>query len=309
MTATLLSTDPVLAAFAEEVGASGPIAIAGGRTRWDSGGALLDDTRTIAAPTGIVEYIAEEMIVKVRAGTSVAELHASLAERGQVTALPERGGTIGGAVAVGQNGVLRPMRGETRSAVLQVRYVSAEGKIVTGGGPTVKNVSGFDLPRLMTGSLGTLGCIAELILRTNPMPAQTRWFSSNDADPFAVHRSLLAPGPILFDGSTTTVMVFGHAPAVTEDVRMLRTLGTFTECEPPPDATGHRWSLSPRDLQTLDVAAVGAFVAEIGVGTVHASRPQPRQPLAPDVRVIHDRMKAEFDPVGRLNPGRVVGLR
>jgi glycolate oxidase FAD binding subunit len=309
MTATLLSTDPVLAAFAEEVGESDPIAIAGGRTRWNIGGALREGTRTIGAPTGIVEYIAEEMIVRVRAGTSVAELHASLAERGQVTALPERGGTVGGAVAVGESGVLRPVRGEARSAVLQVRYISAEGKIVTGGGPTVKNVSGFDIPRLMTGSLGTLGCIGEVILRTNPMPAQTRWFTSTDADPFAVHRSLMAPGPILFDGSTTNVMLHGHAPAITEDVALLRTLGTFTECEPPPNPTGHRWSLSPRDLRTLEAAVLGSFVAEIGVGIVHASQRQPPRPLTPEVCVIHDRLKAEFDPSGRLNPGRVVGVR
>lgn len=309
MTAKLLSTDPVLASFAEEVGSSDPIAIAGHRTRWDIGGALLDGTRTVAAPTGIVEYIAEEMIVRVRAGTSVDELHASLAERGQVTALPERGGTVGGAVAVGQNGVLRPMRGETRSAVLQIRYVSAEGRIVTGGGPTVKNVSGFDLPRLMTGSLGTLGCIAEVILRTNPIPAETRWYTSDDADPFAVHRALMAPGPILFDGSTTTLMLFGHARAVAADVALLQTLGTFAECDAPPNPTGHRWSLSPHDLRSLDANELGSFVAEVGVGTVHASHPQQRPPLSHEVRVIHERLKTEFDPSGRLNPGRVVGVR
>lgn len=309
MTAQLRSTDPVLADFAEEVGAADPIAIVGNRTRWDLGGSLVDGTRTLAAPTGVVEYIPEEMIVTVRAGTPVADLHGELAARGQWTALPERGGTVGGAIVVGQSDFRRPVRGDLRASVLQVRYVSADGRLVTGGGPTVKNVSGFDLPRMLTGSLGTLGCVAEVILRTNPIPAEVRWFQSDDVDPFFVHRSLLAPGPVLWDGTTTTVMLHGHQPVVAADIELLRTLGTFDECDEPDAPTGHRWSLSPKDLHAVSSSGLGAFVAEIGVGTVHASNPQPPRPLAAPVRLIHDRMKAEFDPTGRLNPGRLVGAR
>jgi len=201
------------------------------------------------------------------------------------------------------------VRGELRAAVLQVRYVSAEGKLVTGGGPTVKNVSGFDLPRLLTGSLGTLGCIAEVILRTNPIPAQIRWFSSADADPFAVHRMLLQPGTMLWDGTTTTVMLFGHPPAVDADAAALRSLGTFEECAEPAPPSGHRWSLRPSEMASLDPSTFGPFTAEVGVGIVHASTPQPTTPLSPGVRLIHDRMKATFDPTNRLNPGRVVGAR
>ena len=82
------------------------------------------------------------MTILVRAGTTVADLHATLAEHGQRTGLPERGGTIGGALAVGENHLCALGRGRVREALLQVRYVSAEGRIVTSGGPTVKNVSG-----------------------------------------------------------------------------------------------------------------------------------------------------------------------
>ena len=106
------------------------------------------------------------MVVTVRAGTTVAELHETLAAAGQTSALPDRGGTVGGAVAVGENRLDRLGRGSARRR-LQVRYVSAEGEIVTGGGPVVKNVSGFNLPKLIVGSLGTLGLIAEVVLRTN----------------------------------------------------------------------------------------------------------------------------------------------
>lgn len=309
MSATLLHDDPVLDEFAEVVGSSAPIAVSGGRTRWNLGGPLTAGTTTISAPTGIVDYIPEEMIVTVRAGTPVSELHGELAERGQWTALPERGGTVGGAVAVGQNHHERPVRGDVRSAVLQVRYVSAEGRLITGGGPTVKNVSGFDLPRLLTGSLGTLGCIAEVILRTNPIPAETRWFESGDVDPFAIQRTLLAPGPVLWDGTSTKVMVFGHPPTVAASIEELASIGTFEECAAPDAPTGHRWSLRPSDLRDLTAFDTGEFVAEVGIGVLHAAMPQPTTPLPPANRRIHERMKAEFDPTNRLNPGRVVGAR
>ena len=83
MTAPPLHSDPILAAFAAELGADGPVAVAGNRTRWAVGGALAEGTRLVHAPTGIVDYQPEEMIVIVRAGTPVAELAAALAERGQ----------------------------------------------------------------------------------------------------------------------------------------------------------------------------------------------------------------------------------
>lgn len=309
MTARLLSTDATLAAFADEVGSTGTIAISGNHTRWDIGGVLDEGTRTISAPAGIVDYVPDEMIVTVRAGTPVADLHAELATHGQWTALPERGGTVGGAIAVGQNDFRRLARGDVRSSVLQVRYVSSDGNIITGGGPTVKNVSGFDLPRLLTGSLGTLGCIAEVILRTNPIPREIRWLSSDDADPFAVHRSILAPGSILWDGTATTVMLVGHRPAVDDDIAILQRLGKFTERDEPLAPEGHRWSLTPDQLRNLPALGLDVFVAEVGVGIVHADVPQNRQPLSPTSQLIHERLKDEFDPLDRFNPGRMVGVR
>jgi FAD/FMN-containing dehydrogenase len=309
MTATLHTSDPVLLAFAEDIGESGPVAVAGSRTRWGVGGQLTADTRVVSDPSGIVEYNPEEMTATVRTGTTVAELHEALAAHGQWTALPERGGTVGGAIAIGQNDFRRPARGDVRSAVLQVRYVSAEGQLVAGGGPTVKNVSGFDLPRLLTGSLGTLGCIAEVIIRTNPIPPTIRWFVSNNADPFEVHGALLAPGTILWDGTNTTVMLFGHEVAVDADRARLQAFGAFEEAAEPITPAGHRWSLAPSALAELDVHETGSFVAEIGIGVVHAEHPQPPSGMAAGVHLIHERMKAEFDPTGRFNPGRIVGAR
>lgn len=301
--------DAALLRFAEEVGDSGPVGIEGARSRWATGGSLASGTRLVKAPRGVVTHRPEEMTVRVRAGTMVAELHSELAPAGQRTALARRGGTVGGALAVGENDVSVLGRGRLRDAVLQVRYVSSEGAIVTGGGPTVKNVTGFDLPRLFVGSLGTLGFIAEVTLRTNPVPAVSRWFRAEGADPFAVLSAAAQPSAILWDRRTTWVELEGHVPDVDEERQALDRCagdGGWAECGGPPQLPAHRWSLPPAELRNLNADELGPFVASIGVGTVFASRPAPRRAMPAALEQLTERMKHEFDPVGRLNPGRSV---
>lgn len=306
MTSLLTVDDPVLLEFAEEVGDTGPVAVEGSHTRWHFGGQSADETRLLKAPAGIVEYVPEEMTVRARVGISVAEFHQALAEKGQRSALPERGGTVGGALAVGENDLRVLGRGRLRQALLQIRYVSAEGRVVSGGGPTVKNVTGFDLPRLMVGSLGTLGCFVEAIIRTNPIPPVSQWLVSSDVDPFAVLNAVLRPSAILFDGEQTWVELEGHAVDVTAERRALEAIGKFAEIDGPPNLPPHRWSLSPSALRSLDSSATGEYVASIGVGTVWASKAASVRGLDPSVKLVSDRIKAEFDPTGRLNPGRSV---
>lgn len=298
--------DPVLLAFADEVGAEGPVAVEGARTRWDLGGAADAGTRVLKAPAGIVDYQPEEMTVAVRAGTTVAALHAELANRGQRTGLPDRGGTVGGAVAVGQNDLCVLARGSVGSAVLQIRYVSAEGRVVTGGGPVVKNVSGFNLPKLMVGALGTLGLVAEVVLRTNPIPPASRWLLSGDADPFVAHGSLFRPAAVLTDGAQTWVLLEGHEADVEKQAAAL-SCGTFAEVDGPPPLHEHRWALPPAAVAALDAETAGRYVAAVGVGTVWAERPQPPREVDPGAAAIAARMKHLFDPAARLNPGRNPG--
>ena len=307
MTAVLATADPVLLEFAELVGAEDPVAVAGARTRWDLGGALVEGTRVIDAPAGIVDYKPEEMTITVRAGTTVADLDAALTEKAQRSALPDRGGTVGGALAVGESDHRALGRGLIRAAPLQIRYVSAEGRIITSGGPTVKNVSGFDLPRLMVGSLGTLGLLAEVILRTNPVPATSRWYSTTGIDPMAVLDTLLAPSCVLWDGTTTWVQIEGHAADVESEVRSLETIGAFAEADGPPDLPPHRWSVSPSEVKTLSMT--GRSVAAVGLGLVFADEPQLPRPLEPAIAELHHSLKHNFDPTGRLNPGRDAGSR
>jgi glycolate oxidase FAD binding subunit len=171
----------------------------------------------------------------------------------------------------------------------------------------VKNVSGFDLCRLLVGSLGTLGLIAEVVLRTRPLPAAERWLAG-PTDPFALVHTLFRPASILWDGTVTWVLLDGHP----DDVAAQAEASGLAAAPGPPDLPPHRWSLRPAELRRLgETSSAGAvdpgpFVAEVGVGVVHASAPAPARPVAPEVADLHRRIKHLFDPTGRLAPGRDV---
>src|SRR3954454_22048892 len=212
-----------LDAFAAVVGGvdAGPVVCVGGRTQFDVGGTVSAAAREVHAPTGVVTHEPAEMTVRVRAGTTVADLDAALAPAGQCVALPdEPGATVGGVLAVGHSGIRRLGWGPVRDAVLEVRYVSADGELVKGGGPTVKNVSGYDLPRLFVGSLGTLGVIAEVVLRTRPVPACSRWFAGPGVDPFALVQRLYRPSSVRWDGTTTWLLLEGHPADVAAQAQL-----------------------------------------------------------------------------------------
>jgi glycolate oxidase FAD binding subunit len=285
--------DDAVALFANEVGADGPVTIAGHSSR----GGAVPHVRSVAAPSGIDWIQPAEMTIGCGAGTAVAEIEAALAEHGQCVAIPGPG-TIGGALAVGASGLRRLGWGPMRDTVLQARYVSADGEVVKAGGPTVKNVSGFDLCRLLVGSHGTLGFLTDVILRTRPLPVGERWFTS-DRDPWELLGCLYRPISVLWDGESTWVLLDGHADDVTHQAR----LGDLSEVDGPPPLPPHRWSLPPSELASLSAPGDASFVAEVGVGVVHHTRPARDVVIDPAVRALHARIKHEFDPTERLNPG------
>jgi glycolate oxidase FAD binding subunit len=291
-----------LEAFAEEVGSDGPVTAVGGRTQWEVGGAPAAGTREVWAPAGIAAYEPAEMVVRCGAGTTVADLDAALGEHGQTVALPDwPGATVGGVLAVGRSGLRRLRLGPVRDTLLEARYVSAEGRLVKAGGPVVKNVSGFDLCRLLVGSLGTIGLLAQVVLRVVPRPATSVWFNREGADPFDVRRRLHRPSAILWDGTTTWVLLEGHPADVRAELASLP--GAWAEVAGPPALpTGGRASMRPAELRLL----TGAFVAEVGVGIAHTADAAAPRSLSPAVAELNRRIKATFDPTGRLNPGRVL---
>jgi glycolate oxidase FAD binding subunit len=243
------------------------------------------------------------MTVRVRAGTTVAALDAELGTAGQCVALPSwEAATVGGVLAVGHSGLRRLGWGPVRDAVLEVRYVSAEGRVVKGGGPTVKNVSGYDLPRLFVGSLGTLGVIGEVVLRTRPIPACERWYAGEGVDPFALLQRTYRPTSVLWDGTSTWMLLDGHPDDVD---RQARASGlSLIDSSALPSLPPHRWSLPPAALPNLPDDGHGDFVAEVGVGIVHRRTPPPARAVAAPIVELQQRIKAAFDPTGRLAPGR-----
>ncbi|MBV8304065.1 MAG: FAD-binding protein [Acidimicrobiia bacterium] len=288
-----------LRTFADAVGTEGSVTIVGGRTQWGVGGCVDPAAREVRAPSGIVEFEPAEMTVRCGAGTRVAELNEALGAHGQCVALPApQGATVGGVLAVGRSGIRRLRLGPVRDVLLEARYVSAEGRVIKAGGPTVKNVSGFDLCRLLVGSLGTLGFLAEVVLRCRPVPAASRWFAG-ETEPFDLLHRLYQPSAILWDGATTWLLLEGHPADVEAQARVA---GLAEAHGPPPLPTGGRRSMRPPALRTL----AGTFVAEIGVGVVHTAEPAPARSTSPGVAQLNRRLKQSFDPTGRLNPGRQV---
>ena len=287
-----MSDELDLAEFAEEIGEQGPVTIAGLSTR----GGPVDGIRTVMAPGGIVSFRPDEMTVRCGAGTPVSDLVGELAGAGQTVVIPPSG-TVGGALAVGRSSIRRLGYGPLRDTLLQARYVGAGGDVVKAGAPTVKNVSGFDLCRLLVGSHGTLGFIGEVILRTRPIGAFEQWFVAR-ADPDTLLRDLYRPTSLLWDGERCWALLEGHP----DDVAAQATANGLEPSDPPAELpSGGRWSLPPDELKT--VAGSGRFVAEVGIGIVHHERPAPDREVDVAVLELHRRIKARFDPTGRLNPG------
>lgn len=297
-----------LEGFAARVGTDGPVTCVGGRSQWAVGGAPSGEVREVSAPVGIVEVQPAEMTVRVRAGTTVAELAAALASVNQRALLPEPAplATVGGVLAVGHSRLDRLGYGPVRDVLLEARYVSDRGELVKAGGPTVKNVSGFDLCRVLVGSLGTLGLLGEVVLRTRPIPAASRWWSgpADLAGVQGLRGRLHRPAAVLWDGGRAWVLLEGHPADVESEGALLAVEGLGPAAGPPP-LPPHRSSVAPGDLARQTAArAPGSFVAEVGVGTLHQGDPPYRRPVPEPVAALHRRLKAEFDPAGRLNPGR-----
>ena len=124
---------------------------------------------------GISSYEPTELVVTARAGTPLAQLEAVLAERGQCLPFepPHFGGgaTVGGMVAAGLSGPARASAGAVRDYVLGMTLVDGRGELLTFGGQVMKNVAGYDVSRLVTGALGTLGLIVEVSLKVMPFTA------------------------------------------------------------------------------------------------------------------------------------------
>lgn len=159
--------------------AHAPLRIVGARTWLQGGGPWAE-----AAPLdvghlqGVVEYVPGDLVITVRAGTSLADLDAITGEHGQMLAMAPYGApasTVGAMVATASPAPLAFGDHTVRDLVLGLQVITGTGEVTRAGGRVVKNVAGFDLVRLHTGAYGTLGVITEVSLRLHARPAVDRY--------------------------------------------------------------------------------------------------------------------------------------
>ncbi len=160
--------------IAAAAGAGRSFCIRGGGTKDFYGQPPSGEALATNAWRGIVSYEPTELVVTARAGTPLAELETALREKGQCLPFEPphfgAGATVGGMVAAGLSGPRRSAVGAVRDYVLGVKMLDGKGELLAFGGQVMKNVAGYDVPRLMAGSLGTLGLLTEVSLKVLPLP-------------------------------------------------------------------------------------------------------------------------------------------
>jgi glycolate oxidase FAD binding subunit len=170
--------EPILDAWRQRIATAGatraPLRLRGAGTKDFYGESLAGELFDVTPWRGIVDYEPSELVITCRCGTPLSELEAALAAHDQFLAFepPAFGGdpTIGGVIAAGLSGPRRPYAGAARDFVLGAKLLSAGGELLRFGGQVMKNVAGFDVSRLLCGSLGILGVITEVSLKVLPRP-------------------------------------------------------------------------------------------------------------------------------------------
>ncbi|MCW2878848.1 MAG: linked oxidase-like protein [Sphaerisporangium sp.] len=155
----------------------------------------------------VLEHVAGDLVVRVQAGVTAEALAAALGGAGQQLALdvPLEGATIGGTLAAATAGPRRLRYGMARDMLIGITVVLADGTVARSGGKVVKNVAGYDLGKLFTGSHGTLGVITEATFRLHPLPASSAWITATVPgledlpDVAAIAGSQLEPGAVEID--------------------------------------------------------------------------------------------------------------
>ncbi len=308
-----------------------PVEVWGGGTLL---GRMEDATRVHGAQrlearpgASVVAYEPVDLVITVGAGMTVHELDELLAANGQECPLDPIGGetsTVGGRVATALSGPRRLGCGPVRDWLLGVTFVTGDGVVARGGGRTVKNVTGFDLPRLLSGSWGTIGVLVDVTLRVRPRPRWSAWYWTDGPVDSWLDR-IHAPVAVLTGPSATAVLLEGHPDDGADQARC----AGLVEGEAPAIPGPARCSVAPGLLPTL-VAELPdhGWLAQWGVGVVHFAEdsdftrldplrergdaillrldggPEPdlaREPRQPE---HHRRLRDEFDPSRILAPWR-----
>ena len=324
------------------------VLVVGGRRHLDKGNPSEVDAELWTTQLDrVISYEPAEMIAVVEAGMRFGELDRVLAEGGQEwPADAPADATVGGIIAAAVNSPRRLRVGAIRDTVLEVELVTGDGRLVRGGGRTVKNVTGYDLPRLATGSLGTLGVIVQVALKLRPRPrAASTLFADGDGLELGarVLERVPAVAGALATATTVEVRLEGWEEETREQAALaqrelpgLRPLADGSAFPASAPWAGHpvvaEAAVPPSKVPAVAGAAGDAWGASLGMGLVWCGLRSDDGPLrtlrarveelggvAPVVQGpgglggtlpaadVHRRLKAAFDPAGVLAPGRFWG--
>lgn len=325
-----------------------PIRIVGGNSKSFLGRPIRGTTVDTGAHRGIVAYDPAELVITARAGTPLSEIEATLDAAGQMLPFepPNFSGTatIGGTMAANLSGPRRPWAGSVRDHVLGCRLITGHGKHLRFGGQVIKNVAGYDVSRLMSGSLGCLGLITEVSIKVLPKPRSTTTLSLKLSRQEALQKfSEWAQQPLpitaaAHDGYVALIRLEGGEGSVSDARQQLG----------GEEASGDFWNTlrdhrlpffdDPRPLWRLSVSShrtpvnlPGNTIVDWGGAQIWLKSSAPAEdiraiahtagghatcydqksndsrftPLPPAVYRLHKQIKAQLDPQGIFNPGRI----
>ena len=291
----------------------------------------------------VVDYAPADQVVTVECGVTLSQLQGELGKHGQRLALdpPEPGkATLGGIVAANSFGPLRTRFGSVRDLIIGVSIVRADGTRAKGGGEVVKTVAGFDLPKLMCGSWGTLAFIATVTFRVHPVPEQAVTLRARGGDPVELAKRVraeqLEPAAMIALGQGTGWDVYvrfeGFAAGVRAQRDKLRDLEEAAWPEPstggarmrfgalPTQATQVAKALAPLRARLEWLPTLGLGFASSGSVDEAALQGARRELLAlggwlaspgdwgpaPTSLPLQRSIKKQLDPQGILGPGRFI---
>lgn len=321
--------------------------IVGSNSKHFYGRQIEGQTVDVSQHCGILSYEPTELVITARAGTPVIEIQQALAEKGQQLPfeppLFADTATFGGTIACGFSGSTRPYVGAARDFVLGVKCINGEGKMLNFGGQVMKNVAGYDVSRLMTGALGTLGVLLEISCKVLPLAEETTTMTIAANVDRALDIMLHwhnQPIPLIgncFDGERVYLRLSGTA--IEDSVKQIngdindvgeqfwhdlreQRLAFFQQNKPlwrisvpmnTPDLaldgeTFFDWAGALRWLSSeVDAETIRNKVAQVGghATLFRGDNEQIFHPLEPALFALQKRLKQQFDPKMILNSGKM----
>ncbi|MGI9608920.1 MAG: FAD-binding protein [Acidimicrobiia bacterium] len=238
------TTNEELAALLRRASERGQqVTVVGGGTRQGYGTPVEPDLIVdMGGFADVISWDPDDLTITVGAGHEVGELEEMLAEMAQTAVLPEVPGrsTVGGVIASGVSALRRGRLLGTRERMLEVTLVTGDGRVVRGGGRVVKNVSGYDLPRLAVGSFGALGVITSVCLKLWPVPKAARTVAIEHIDQAS---AVARPLAVLEDNDRKQVFLWGTPEEVEASAARLGGEGRDGLRWPSDPDGAYRWSL------------------------------------------------------------------